>query len=58
MFRRLMKSAFFLFLFPVVLSMVLFAVLDPGCRKDKRAFSGGLKILYSTDVGGAIDPCG
>lgn len=58
MFRRVVKTALFLFLFPVILFLVLFAVLDSGCRKEERAVSGGLKILYSTDVGGAIDPCG
>ena len=58
MFRRLIKSAFFLFLAPVVLSLILFAVLNPECRQDEEPVSGELKILYTTDVGGAIDPCG
>jgi hypothetical protein len=58
MFWRLMKSTFFLFLLPVVISLALFAFLNPGCQKDERIVSGELKILYSTDVGGAIDPCG
>jgi hypothetical protein len=58
MFRRLTKSAFFLFLLPVVISFFLFAVLNPGFREGGRTVSGELKILYSADVGGAIDPCG
>lgn len=58
MFWRLIKSTRCRFIFPVIVSLALFAVLGSGCRKDGGTVSGEIKILYSTDVGGAIDPCG
>lgn len=58
MIRRLKKSARFILPLPALISLVLFAIVGTGCREDASTVSGELKILYSTDVGGAIDPCG
>jgi len=58
MIRKLMKSRFFLFLFPIFTALALFFVLNLNCHPDRDPVSGKLTILYTSDVGGAIDPCG
>lgn len=47
-----------LFLVPIFAALALFFILNPGCERSREAVSGELTILYTSDVGGAIDPCG
>lgn len=43
---------------PVLAAVALFIVLDFSNLQSREAVSGEMKLLYTSDVGGAIDPCG
>jgi len=47
-----------LFLAPIFAALALFLILNPACERSREAVSGRLTILYTSDVGGTIDPCG
>ncbi len=47
-----------LFLAPVILSLLLFAMLNFSCSKTAPPASGEITLLYTSDVGGRLDPCG
>lgn len=49
---------FLLFMAPVLAAVALFIVLDFSNLQSREAVSGEMKLLYTSDVGGAIDPCG
>jgi hypothetical protein len=47
-----------LFLLPIVTAFCLYAGLNLSCRQSAGTESRALKLLYTSDVGGALDPCG
>jgi hypothetical protein len=57
-FLHVTSSPLFLFLIPVLAAGVLFIIFDLSCLQSRRNVSGEVKLLYTSDVGGAIDPCG
>jgi hypothetical protein len=47
-----------LFLLPIMVAIGLFAFLNPSCRAPGGETAGSLKLLYTSEVGGKLDPCG
>lgn len=41
-----------------VLVIVLSAAFQLSCHKEEAATLGPVKLLFTGDVGGALDPCG
>jgi len=58
MLRRLSRSALLLSLLFAAVSLGMFLILRHDHGKAGRTVTGEIKVLYTTDVGGAIDPCG
>jgi hypothetical protein len=56
--KRLKIPPILLFLLPILLSAGLFAVLNLNCQAPGEKASGSLKLLYTSEVGGRLDPCG
>ena len=58
MIKRLEKSNILLFLLPILLSVGLFTFLNISCQSTTEDASGSVKLLYTSEVGGKLDPCG
>jgi hypothetical protein len=58
MLKRLKISPILLFLLPILFSVGLFALLNFSCQAPIEKASGSLKLLYTSEVGGRLDPCG
>ena len=58
MLKNMHRSPVFLFLLPVIAAAGLFTFLNLNCQLWDRDASGSLKILYTSDTGGKLDPCG
>ena len=56
--KQLKITPIILFLFPILFSLGLFTVLIPGCQTGDQETSGSIKLLYTSEVGGRLDPCG
>ena len=56
--RRFRPTHLLLFLAPVLAAVALFFLLDPGCKRPHGDAEGRIALLYTSDIGGAIDPCG
>jgi hypothetical protein len=51
-------SSIFLFLAPILAAVGLFVLLNFSCQGPGEKASGSLKLLYTSEVGGRLDPCG
>ncbi len=58
MLKRIPFTSLALFLTPILLAAGIFALINPGCRSQEGPASGFLKLLYTSEVGGRLDPCG
>ncbi|UCF88179.1 MAG: hypothetical protein JSV70_07100, partial [bacterium] len=58
MLKRIKIPPGILFLAPVGAAIALLAFLNISCQSNEGGTSGSLKILYTSEVGGRIDPCG
>jgi len=47
-----------LFLTPIIAAIALFSFLNLSCQSRDDDASGTLKLLYTSEVGGRLDPCG
>jgi len=57
MLKRLKTSHIFLFLLPILAAVGLFAFLNLKFQTGENV-SVSLKLLYTSEVGGKLDPCG
>ena len=55
---QLQKTQLALFLAPVMLSVLIFMVLNISCQSTKAPPAGEVTLFYTSDVGGRLDPCG
>ena len=58
MLKKLKIPPVVLFLLPIVFSLVLFSLLNFSCQTQKDNASGTFRLLYTSEVGGKLDPCG
>jgi hypothetical protein len=58
MLKRLKNSNLTLFLLPILFSLGLFTLLNLSCQSRSEDVSGSVKLLYTSEVGGKLDPCG
>ena len=58
MLKRLKIPSLFLFLLPILFSLGLFALINFSYQSQDEKASGSLKLLYTSEVGGKLDPCG
>jgi hypothetical protein len=58
MTRLFIKYQSILPLLPVILALVLFPVLTLDCSAGRGPGMVEITVLYTSDAGGAIDPCG
>jgi len=56
--KRLKIPSIFLFLAPILAAVGLFALLNFSCQASGEKASGSVKLLYTSEVGGKLDPCG
>ena len=52
------KTQLILFLTPVLLSLLIFIILNISCQNPKAPPSGEVTLFFTSDVGGRLDPCG
>lgn len=57
-FTDKIKSPIYLFLLPILFSLGLFTLLNINFQAPGEKASGSLKLLYTSEVGGKLDPCG
>jgi hypothetical protein len=58
MLKRLKTPSIMLFLAPIIVSIGLFAFINFSCQASGENASGSVKLLYTSEVGGKLDPCG
>ena len=58
MLKKLKIPPIVLFLLPILLSLGLFALFNFSCQTQKENASGTFRLLYTSEVGGKLDPCG
>ena len=58
MLKQLKIPPILLFLLPILVSVGLFTFLNLSCQAPVEKASGSLKLLYTSEVGGRLDPCG
>jgi len=47
-----------LFLMPIVVAIAIFSFLNFSCQSRSEDAAGTFKLLYTSEVGGRLDPCG
>ena len=58
MLKQLKIPPIILFLAPILAAIGLFAFLNFSGQTRNENVSGSLKLLYTSEVGGRLDPCG
>ena len=58
MLKKLKIPPIILFLAPILAAVGLFVLINFSCQSPAEKASGSLKILYTSEVGGRLDPCG
>jgi len=58
MLKKANISPVVLFLLPIFFSLGLFSLLNLSCQKQPGSGSGTFRLLYTSEVGGKLDPCG
>jgi len=58
MLKQLNISPIILFVAPILAAVGLFAFLNFSGQTRNEDVSGSLKLLYTSEVGGRLDPCG
>ena len=58
MLKQLKIPPVILFLAPIVAAVALFSFFNLSCQSRTEDASGSVKILYTSEVGGRLDPCG
>ena len=58
MLKKITSTSLFLFILPIIVALGLFAFLNFSGQASKEDASGSLKLLYTSEVGGKLDPCG
>ncbi len=58
MLKQLKISPIILFLAPILAAVAIFSLLNLSCQSQDEKASGSLKLLYTSEVGGKLDPCG
>jgi len=58
MMKQLKIPPVILFLAPIIAAVGLFSLLNFSCQPRDSKVSGTLKLLYTSEVGGRLDPCG
>jgi hypothetical protein len=57
-FKDKIPSSLLLFLLPILFSIGLFTLINLSCQSQDEKAAGSLKLLYTSEVGGKLDPCG
>jgi len=57
-FRLFSSSPLLLFFLPILAAVAIFAFLNLSCQSQDEKAAGSLKLLYTSEVGGKLDPCG
>lgn len=55
---QMKKKAIILYVAPLAAALMLLSVFGYGCRSTETAGQGAIKLLYTSEVGGHLDPCG
>ena len=56
--KKITPTSVLLFILPIIVAISLFAFLNLSCQSSSEDASGSLKLLYTSEVGGSLDPCG
>jgi len=58
MLKQLKIPPVILFLAPIVAAVALFSFFNLSCQPRTEDAPGSVKLLYTSEVGGRLDPCG
>ncbi len=58
MLKQLKIPPIILFVAPILAAIGLFAFLNFSGQAPSEDVSGSVKLLYTSEVGGRLDPCG
>jgi len=58
MLKQLKIPPVILFLAPIVAAVALFSFFNLNSQSTTEDASGSVKLLYTSEVGGKLDPCG
>jgi len=58
MLKRLKNVPLLIFLLPILAAVAIFSLLNLNSLSHDEKVAGSLKLLFTSEVGGKLDPCG
>lgn len=56
--KKTNPATLFLFFLPIMVVIGPLVLLNTGCQPNPGSIAGSVKLLYTSEVGGRLDPCG